>query len=57
VGGGAILLPGVVIGEESFIAAGSVMTKDALPGKVYKGVPAREFRPVPEEEMLKEEEK
>lgn len=56
VGGGVILLPGVVIGEESFIAAGSVMTKDALPGKVYKGVPAREFRPVPEKEMLKEEE-
>lgn len=56
VGGGTILLPGVVIGEESFIAAGSVMTKDALPGKVYKGVPAREFRPVPEKEMLKEEE-
>ncbi|TAH69118.1 MAG: N-acetyltransferase [Anaerolineaceae bacterium] len=57
VGGGAILLPGVVIGEESFIAAGSVVTKDTLPGKVYKGIPAREFRPVPDNEMLKEEEK
>ena len=57
VGGGAVLLPGVEIGEESFIAAGSVVTKDALPGKVYKGVPAREFRSVPEVEMLKEEEK
>ncbi len=57
VGGGAILLPGVAIGEESFIAAGSVMTKDALPAKIYMGVPARELRPVPEKEMLKEEEK
>lgn len=57
VGGGAILLPGVVIGEESFIAAGSVVTKDTLPGKVYMGAPARELRPVPEKEMLKGEAK
>ncbi len=55
VGGGSILLPGVTIAEESFIAAGSVVTKGTQPGKVYKGVPAREFRSVPEKELLKGE--
>ena len=57
VGGSSILLPGVIIGEESFIAAGSVVTKDTEPGKMYKGIPAREFRSVPEEEMLKGDER
>lgn len=57
VGGGSILLPGVKIAEETFVAAGAVVTKDTLPGKVYKGVPAVEFRNVPEEEMLKGEDK
>jgi acetyltransferase-like isoleucine patch superfamily enzyme len=56
VGGGSILLPGVTIAEESFIAAGSVVTKDTMSGKVYMGVPAREFRTVPEKELLKGEE-
>ena len=56
VGGGSILLPGVSIAEESFIAAGSVVTKATLPGKVYMGVPARKFRSVPEKELLKGEE-
>ncbi len=55
VGGGSILLPGVTIARESFIGAGSVVTKDTQPGKVYIGVPAREFRDVPENEFLKEE--
>jgi len=57
VGGGSILLPGVTLAEESFIAAGSVVTKDTRPGKVYKGLPAREYDSVPENELLKGEEK
>lgn len=56
IGGGAILLPGVNIGEESFIAAGSVVTKDTMPEKVYMGVPAREYKNVSENELLKEDE-
>ena len=28
VGGGAVLVPGVVIGEEAFVAAGAVVTRD-----------------------------
>jgi acetyltransferase-like isoleucine patch superfamily enzyme len=52
VGGGSILLPGVKVAEESYIAAGSVVTRDTFPGVMYKGVPAREFKPVPERELL-----
>lgn len=55
VGGGSILLPGVKLATESFIAAGAVVTKDTRPRKVYKGVPATEFRNVPREQLLEEE--
>lgn len=55
VGGSAVLLPGVVIGEEAFVAAGSVVTKDVPPRTVVKGVPAKPFRPVPAEELLEED--
>ncbi len=52
VGGNSILLPGVVIGEEAFVAAGSVVTRDVSPRTVVKGIPAKYFREVPEEELL-----
>ena len=52
VGGGALLLPGVEIGEEAFVAAGAVVTRDVPAGKVVMGVPARVVRDVPEEELL-----
>ena len=52
VGGGVTLLPGVTIGEEAFIAAGSIVTKDAPPYQLLMGTPARVKRPVPEEEMF-----
>lgn len=52
VGGNAILLPGITVGEESFIAAGSIVTKDTPPRQVMKGVPAKPVRPVPDEELL-----
>ena len=54
VGGGAVLLPGVVIAEESFIAAGAVVNRNTEPAMVYAGVPARVLRPVPEGEMMRE---
>jgi acetyltransferase-like isoleucine patch superfamily enzyme len=54
VGGGSILLPGVTIGEESFIAAGAVVNKDTQEGKVYVGVPAKELRDIPEKEKLRD---
>lgn len=51
IGGGAILLPGVEVAEETFVAAGSLVTKDTAPRKVFKGFPAREIRDVPLEEI------
>ena len=41
IGGGAIILPGVTIGEDAVIAAGSVVTKDVPAGAIVKGNPAR----------------
>jgi acetyltransferase-like isoleucine patch superfamily enzyme len=52
IGGGAILLPGVEIGEEAFVGAGAVVTKDVEPRMVVVGNPARVMRPVPEDELL-----
>jgi acetyltransferase-like isoleucine patch superfamily enzyme len=52
VGGGAILCPGVEIGEEAFVGAGAVVTKDVPPRVIVIGNPARVLREVPEEELL-----
>jgi acetyltransferase-like isoleucine patch superfamily enzyme len=52
VGGGAVLLPGVEIGEEAFVAAGAVVTRDVPARAVVMGVPARVVREVPQEDLL-----
>ena len=52
VGGGAILCPGVEIGEEAFVGAGAVVTKDVPPRKLVVGSPARVIRDVPSDELL-----
>jgi acetyltransferase-like isoleucine patch superfamily enzyme len=52
IGGGAILLPGVEIGEEAFVGAGAVVVSDVPPRTVVVGNPARELREVPAEELL-----
>jgi acetyltransferase-like isoleucine patch superfamily enzyme len=52
VGGGAVLLPGVEIGEEAFVAAGAVVTSDVPPRKVVMGVPARMVRDVLDQDLL-----
>ena len=52
VGGGAILCPGIEIGEEAFVGAGAVVTKDVPPRAVVVGNPARVVREVPEDELL-----
>lgn len=41
IGGGAIVLPGVSIGDEAVVGAGSVVTKDVAPGSRVMGNPAR----------------
>ena len=52
VGGGAVLCPGVEIGEEPFVGAGAVVIRDVPPRTVVVGNPARVLREVPEEEFL-----
>jgi len=52
VGGGAVLLPGIEIGEEAFIGAGAVVVRDVEPRTLMVGNPARRLRDVPEEELL-----
>ena len=47
VGGGAILCPGVEIGEEAFVGAGAVVTKNVPPRVIVVGNPARVLRDVP----------
>jgi acetyltransferase-like isoleucine patch superfamily enzyme len=44
VGSGAIILPGVTIGEGALIAAGAVVTRNVEPGAVVAGCPARFLR-------------
>jgi acetyltransferase-like isoleucine patch superfamily enzyme len=41
IGSGATILGGITIGEKALVGAGSVVTKDVLPGLVVAGNPAR----------------
>lgn len=52
VGGGAVFVPGVVIGEEAFVAAGAVVTRDVGAREVVMGVPARVVRHVGDEDLI-----
>jgi acetyltransferase-like isoleucine patch superfamily enzyme len=51
-GAGAVLLPGIEVGEEAFVGAGAVVTRDVAPRSVVIGVPAQVVREVPAEELL-----
>jgi acetyltransferase-like isoleucine patch superfamily enzyme len=53
IGGGAILCPGIEVGEEAFVGAGAVVTKDVPPGVVVVGSPARVIRDVHPDELRK----
>ncbi len=53
VGLNATILPGKVVGEDALVAAGAVLTKDAPDGMIVIGSPAKVLRPVPEEQLLK----
>lgn len=52
IGGGTVLTPGVEVGEEAFLAAGAVLTRDLSPRSLAMGVPARVVREVGEQELL-----
>ncbi len=44
IGGGAIILPGVNIGNDAIVGAGSVVTKDVAAGVTVAGNPARPLK-------------
>lgn len=41
IGGGSVILPGVVIGENAIVGAGSVVTRNVPAGQTVVGNPAR----------------
>jgi UDP-2-acetamido-3-amino-2,3-dideoxy-glucuronate N-acetyltransferase len=53
IGGGAVLLPGIEIGEEAFVGAGAVVLRDVPARAVVVGNPARQIREVPADELLR----
>jgi UDP-3-O-[3-hydroxymyristoyl] glucosamine N-acyltransferase len=52
VGGGVVLVPGVAIGEEAFVAAGALVIRDVGEREVVMGVPARVVRRVSDEDLI-----
>jgi len=52
IGGAAVLVPGVEVGEEAFVAAGAVVVGDVPARAVMMGVPARQVREVPDSDLL-----
>jgi acetyltransferase-like isoleucine patch superfamily enzyme len=51
IGGGAIICPAVEIGEEAFVGAGAVVTRDVPARKLVVGSPARVLRDVDPAEL------
>ncbi|AWZ49120.1 UDP-3-O-(3-hydroxymyristoyl)glucosamine N-acyltransferase [Clostridiaceae bacterium 14S0207] len=56
IGAGAVILPGKFIKEDGLVAAGSVVTKDVENETIVAGNPAKYFRNVPEDQLLKNQE-
>lgn len=52
IGAGAVILPGITIGDDSVIGAGSVVTKDIPSGVVAAGNPCRILREIGERDRL-----
>jgi len=53
IGAGAVILPGRVIENDGFAAAGSVVTKDVNKEEIVAGNPAKKLRNVPSQQLLK----
>jgi len=52
---GAMIMPGVIVGEGAVVAAGSIVTKDVEPWTIVAGVPAKKIgeRPRAEYELYR----
>lgn len=44
IGAGAVILPGVTLGDDCVVGAGSIVTRDVAPATVVAGNPARVIR-------------
>lgn len=44
IGAGAIILPGVTVGENAIVAAGAVVNKDVADNTIVAGVPAKQIK-------------
>ena len=51
IGAGAVILPGITIGEYALVGAGAVVTRDVPPRAVVVGNPARVIRYRTDEEI------
>jgi acetyltransferase-like isoleucine patch superfamily enzyme len=54
IGSGATVLSKVVVGENSIVGAGSVVTHDVPPNVIVAGNPAKILRPVPSKARTQE---
>lgn len=52
IGAGCLVVPGVKIGENAFIAAGSLVSKNVPAAEFWAGRPARKVKNVPQEEWV-----
>ena len=52
IGAGSVLLPGVEIGEDGLVAAGSVVTKNVPARMIVLGSPAKPWKEVPEDQLI-----
>ncbi len=52
VGGGSVLLPGITIGVNALVGAGSVVTRDVPDFAIVAGNPARVVGRVPDDEII-----
>ena len=52
VGAGTVILPGITIGENAMVGAGSIVTCDIPPGELWYGVPATFKREVPARQII-----
>ena len=52
IGAGAVLLPGVEVGEEAFVGAGTVVTHNVPSRAVVAGVPARQIGEVIDADLI-----